>query len=76
MDFEELERELPAAVTLQEAYRAAFYMVEQYISLEKNPDEGLILLLHYLNSDPARWEDWLLSVQRGLKDPGTVDPHR
>ena len=32
---------LPETLTLEQAYRAAFYMVDQYIALEQVPDEGL-----------------------------------
>ena len=63
--------ELPDSLTLDEAFRAAVYMVELYASLEPNPSEPLNLLLQCLHSDPARWEDWLASVCRGLADGGS-----
>lgn len=66
---------LPEYLTLEEAYRAAYYLVEQYVALEKQPDEGLVLLALYMESDPARWSDWIASVRRALSDPGTIDPH-
>ena len=47
------------SLTLSEAYRAAFHLVDQYIALEREPDEGLVLLWAYLTTDPARWNDWL-----------------
>jgi hypothetical protein len=67
--------QLPESLTLEQAYRAAFYMVEQYIDLEKNPDVGLVLLLQYMESDPARWVDWVAAVKKGLRDSGVIDPH-
>lgn len=69
------DEQLPENLTLVEAYRAAYYMVEQYIALEEQPDIGLVLLLQYLESDPARWTDWIASVQRGLGEPNVIDPH-
>ena len=63
-------------LTLSEAYRAAFHLVDQYIALEREPDEGLVLLWAYLTTDPARWNDWLKAVRRALNDPQTADPHR
>ena len=64
--------ELPARLTLDEAFRAAVYVTEQYVSLERDPDEGLILYLQYLRSDPARWDDWRSAVRRGLDDGGSA----
>lgn len=52
------EPEIPERLTVDEAYRAAFYMVLQYAELEAAPDEGLLLLTQYLWTDPARWDDW------------------
>jgi hypothetical protein len=65
-------RELPASLTLDEAFRAAVYMTEQYIGLEREPDEGLVLYLQYLRTDPARWDDWQSAVRRGLDDGGAA----
>jgi hypothetical protein len=65
-------RELPASLTLDEAFRAAVYMTEQYVDLERDPDEGLILYLQYLRSDPACWDDWRSAVQRSLDDGGSA----
>jgi hypothetical protein len=45
---------LPDALTLDEAYRAAFFMTDLYVGLESDPDEGLVLFRQYLQSDPAR----------------------
>jgi hypothetical protein len=64
--------DLPETLTLDEAFRAAFYMVELWVSLEHRPSERPALLLQYLRSDPARWEDWLASVRRGLADGGAA----
>lgn len=66
--------DLPDSLTLDEAFRSAFYMVERYVSLEQEPSEELVLLLQYLRSDPACWEDWLASVRRGLADRGWAGP--
>ncbi len=49
-------------------------MVYLYVSLEQKPYENLVLLLQYLHSDPARWDDWLASVRRGLADGGWASP--
>lgn len=65
---------IPASLTLDEAYRAAFYLVLQYIELERTPDPGLVLLARYMWTDPARWNDWLAAVQRGLADGGIANP--
>ncbi|MGI8591399.1 MAG: hypothetical protein ACR2M5_10495 [Nakamurella sp.] len=64
--------ELPASLTLDEAFRAAFYMIQLYASLEPQPSERIDLLLQYLHSDPARWHDWLTAVRRGLADGGAA----
>jgi hypothetical protein len=68
---------LPESLTLDEAFRAAFYLVDQYIALEHQPDEGLVLLWAYLQSDPARWGDWQTAVRTALADGGAANPdHR
>lgn len=66
---------LPETLTLTEAYRAAFHLVDQYIALERQSDEGLVLLWAYLKTDPARWRDWLEAVRRAIGNPQTADPH-
>ncbi|MEW2518774.1 hypothetical protein [Actinacidiphila alni] len=66
---------VPEALTLEQAYRAAFRMVEQYIDLEDDPDENLILLLQYMESDPARWTDWLAAIRWASANSDAVDPH-
>ncbi|MEU6851709.1 hypothetical protein ABZ901_17505 [Actinacidiphila alni] len=62
-------------LTVEEAFRAAFRMVEQYVDLEERPDESLVLLLQYMESDPARWTDWLEAVRWGLANADAVDPY-
>ena len=61
---------LPESLTLDGAFRAAYFMTDQYLALESNPDTALVLFWQYLKSDPARWEDWKDSVRRAL-DPTT-----
>jgi hypothetical protein len=68
------ETKIPERLTLDEAYRAAFYMVLQYVELESAPDEGLVLLMQYLWTDPARWDDWQAAVRRALADGGLATP--
>jgi hypothetical protein len=57
------------SLTLDEGFRAAFFMIDGYMSLEKEPDEGLVLFHQYMLSDPARWSDWAKSVERARADP-------
>lgn len=59
---------VPETLTLEEAFRAAFFMTDQYIALERQPDEGLVLFHQYLRSDPARWHDWLAAVRRAVDE--------
>jgi hypothetical protein len=66
--------QLPATLTIDEAYRAAFYLVSAYIRLEKKPCSGLVLLRPYMRTDPAHWGDWLDAVRRALADGGLADP--
>lgn len=54
---------LPETLTLEEAYRAAFFLTDSYIGIESSPDEGLMLFHQYLRSDPARWDDWKRAVR-------------
>lgn len=65
---------LPETLTLDDAFRAAFYMTEQYVALEDEPDVGLVLFEQYLNSDPARWDDWKTAVRRALEHDAPADP--
>jgi hypothetical protein len=65
---------LPETLTLDEAYRAAFFMTDMYLSMESSPDEGLVLFHQYLQSDPARWEDWQRAVRSALRPDASPDP--
>src|SRR5690348_2638647 len=47
----------PEQLSLDDAYRAAYYLVEQYAALEPDPDRGLAHLLDYLRRHPARRDD-------------------
>lgn len=64
----------PETLTLDEAYRAAFFLADLYIGLESSPDEGLVLFHQYLQSDPARWEDWKRGVREAMRPDATPDP--
>lgn len=65
--------EIPSTLTLEEGFRAAFYLTDLWISLEEDPCEGLLLFHQYLQSDPARWDDWKNSIRRAVAD-GADDP--
>lgn len=65
---------LPETLTLDQAYRAAFFFADRYVEVESNPDEGLVLFHQYLQSDPARWEDWKQSVREALRPEASPDP--
>jgi hypothetical protein len=65
---------LPGAITVDEAFRAAYYLTERYLDLESTPDEGLVLFVRYLSSDPARWNDWKQAVRAALADGGGASP--
>jgi hypothetical protein len=75
MGMSEPTRRFPESVTLDEAYRSAFYLVAQYVELEKSPNVDLVVLLHYLWTEPTRWTDWLRAVRRGLADGGIANPN-
>jgi hypothetical protein len=62
------------SLTLEQAYRAAFFLADQYIRAESNPDEGLVLFHQYLQSDPARWDDWTHAVRQALQPDAEPDP--
>lgn len=53
-----------------EAFRAAFYMIDRYLSLDPDPSGDLSLLWSYMLDDPARDGDWAESIQRALADHG------
>lgn len=65
---------LPGSLTLDQAFRAAYFLTKQYVALERAPDVGLVLFEQYLHSDPARWDDWKQAVRRALSDDGPSDP--
>lgn len=67
------EEAIPETLTLDQAFRAAFFLADQYLALERVPDEGLLLFHQYLQSDPARWEDWKAAVRLAVEGTGT-DP--
>lgn len=62
---------LPRGLALDQAFRAAYFMTEQYVALEREPDTGLVLYEQYLHSDPARWDDWKQAVRRALSEDAT-----
>jgi hypothetical protein len=49
-------------------------MTDQYVAVERQPDEGLVLFHHYLQSDPARWEDWKAAIRRAVDGAEALDP--
>lgn len=50
-------------------------MTEQYVALEAKPDAGLLLYKQYLNSDPARWDDWKQAIHQAImEEEGKADP--
>ena len=57
-------------LTTDEAFRAAFYLVDRYLSLDPDTSGELSLLWSYLQSDPARAADWADSIRRAKDDPG------
>lgn len=65
---------LPETLTLDEAYRAAFFLTDLYVGVESSPDEGLVLFHQYLLSDPARWEDWKRAVRQAVSPEADPDP--
>jgi len=67
--------EQPERLTLDEAFRAAFYMIRKYADLEKEPDTALTLLLQYMWTDPARWYDWQSAVSIALADDCLANPN-
>lgn len=58
------------SLTADEAFRAAFYMIDRYLSLDPDPSGDLSLLWSYMLSDPARHEDWSESIERARADRG------
>jgi Clp amino terminal domain, pathogenicity island component len=64
------DADLPESLTLDEAFRSAFYLVLQYLDLEQKPREDISLLVEYLRTDRARWHDWQSAVRRAVIDGG------
>jgi hypothetical protein len=62
------EEPIPEALTPDIAFRAAFFMTDQYMALEREPDEGLVLFHQYLQSNPARREDWKAAIRRAMSE--------
>jgi hypothetical protein len=63
-----VDGQLPEHITLDQAFRAAYFLTEGYLELEAEPDAGLVLFHQYLRSDPARWADWQAAVRRAMSD--------
>ena len=63
----------PENLTIDEAYRAAFYMVLQYLEISSPPAPDIELLAIYMWTDPARWDDWTNAVRRALSDGGLAN---
>jgi hypothetical protein len=61
--------DLPDSLSLEEAFRAAFFMVEIYGDVEKWKSDDIVLLHQYLKTDPARWGDWKKAVRLALDHP-------
>ncbi len=56
-------------LTENQAFRAAFFLVDQYLALEgETPAEALVLFRQYVWSDPACSEDWQRAIDRALGD--------
>jgi len=66
------DADLPATLTVEEAFRAAYFMIEIYGDEEKWRSEDIVLLHQHMRSDPARSEDWKQAVQMALADPTAV----
>jgi hypothetical protein len=67
-------KELPATLTLDEAYRSAFYLVLDYFRRGHEDPKDVVLLLQSMWTDPARWHDWQAAIRRALEDGGVADP--
>lgn len=68
-------QDLPESLSLEEAYRT-FYLVRDYLRLDPDPSADLSLLLLYMWTDPARWDDWCAAVRTALTDGGAANPDR
>jgi len=63
---------LQTVLTLEEAFRAAYFMIQIYGDVEDWRSDDLVLLHQYMRSDPARASDWNHAVQMALAQPDTV----
>ena len=66
------ENELPETLTLEQAFSAAFFMIEIYGDVENWRSEDIGHLHKYMQSDPARWSDWKNAVSRALAEPNAA----
>jgi hypothetical protein len=65
---------LPATLTLDEAFRATFYMARAYLRQGGGREQEVFLFCQYLWSDPARWDDWQCAIREALTDGGAAGP--
>lgn len=61
-------------LTTEQAYRAAYYFIEQYHQRSGDPETAQMLRWMSITSDgvtfdPAYWPDWLDAVDRAAEDP-------
>ena len=63
---------LPTDLALDEALRAAYFMIQIYGDVEDWRSEDQVLLEQYMRSDPARASDWKRAVQMALEQPNAV----
>jgi hypothetical protein len=68
------EDDVPDTLSIDEAFRAAFYMILQYLEIENFRSQDIVLLAMYMWTDPARWGDWKAAVRRALSDEGLANP--
>jgi hypothetical protein len=66
------EQDLPVSLTLEEAFRAAYFMIQTYGDVESWRSEDIVLLHQYMESDPARWSDWKRAVSLAIANPTTA----
>jgi hypothetical protein len=66
------DEQLPETLTLEQAFQAAFFMIEIYGEIENWASGDIVVLHQYLRSDPARWSDWKVAVQKALDDPNAA----
>ena len=66
------DEQLPESLTLEQAFSAAFFMVEIYGEIEEWKSKDIFLYYNYMRSDPARWADWQNAVRRAIANPETA----